>query len=141
MIWAIEFDERSAVVGVDGTVAIAMTNRSSFAAQLTLETDESVRLGEVEAALEDVDLEVPPNATVRCPGSTFELMFFTLLQLRSSVRPLSEMITQRRLRFAGHVLRLPRRRLPKTALTWRPAHGKRKQGRPRTTWRRTFTDD
>ena len=60
---------------------------------------------------------------------------------RTCVRPLSETITQRRLRFAGHVLRLPRHRLPKTALTWRPTHGKRKQGRPRTTWRRTFTDD
>ena len=32
-------------------------------------------------------------------------------------------------------------RLPKTALSWRPTHGVRKQGRLKTTWRTTFTED
>ena len=35
---------------------------------------------------------------------------------------------------------MPNDRIPKTALTWNPA-GKRKRGRPRTTWRRTVKSE
>ena len=47
-------------------------------------------------------------------------------------------VKRRRWRFLGHVLRMPREHHCVTALTctWTPM-GKRKVGRPKTTWRRT----
>ena len=45
-----------------------------------------------------------------------------------------------RLRWLGHVLRMPAERVPKKALRWTPT-GKCKPGRPKTTWRRTGTKD
>ncbi len=46
-------------------------------------------------------------------------------------------IRQRRLRWLGHVFRMPEDSITKTALRWTP-QGKRKRGRPKTTWRRTI---
>ena len=60
---------------------------------------------------------------------------------RTGTRPLSTTVTERRLKFAGHILRLPDHRLPKYATRWRPKNGRRGQGRPRTTWRRTVIED
>ena len=45
-------------------------------------------------------------------------------------------IKKRRIRWLGHVLRMPQERIPHKALRWTPP-GKRKQGRPKTTWQRT----
>jgi hypothetical protein len=45
-------------------------------------------------------------------------------------------IKHRRLKWLGHVLRMEQGRIPKTSLQWTPV-GKRKPGRPKTTWRRT----
>ena len=45
-------------------------------------------------------------------------------------------IKNRRLRWLGHVLRMPENRIPKVAMRWTPS-GKRKRGGPKTTWRRT----
>ena len=45
-------------------------------------------------------------------------------------------VKRRRFRFLGHVLRMPRDHHCVTELTWAPM-GKRKVGRPKTTWRRT----
>ena len=49
---------------------------------------------------------------------------------------MSMVVKKRRWRFLGHVLRMPREHHCATALTWTPT-GKRKVGRPKTTWRRT----
>ena len=45
-------------------------------------------------------------------------------------------IKRRRLKWLGHVLRMEQSSVTRTALRWTPP-GKRKRGRPRTTWRRT----
>ena len=45
-------------------------------------------------------------------------------------------IKNRRLHWLGHVLRMPENRIPKVAMRWTP-WGRRKRGRPKTTWRRT----
>ena len=45
-------------------------------------------------------------------------------------------IKRRRLRWLGHVLRMPGDSIPKVALGWTPP-GKRKRGRPKMTWRQT----
>ena len=42
---------------------------------------------------------------------------------------------------AGHVLRLPNTRPAKNSFKWKPDAGKRKKGKPRVTWRRTFQED
>ena len=44
-------------------------------------------------------------------------------------------IKKRWLRWLGHVLRMLPERIPKVALRWTPA-GKRKRGRPKSTWRK-----
>jgi len=44
------------------------------------------------------------------------------------------------MRWLGHVMRMAPSRIPKVALHWTPP-GKRKRGRPRTTWRRTITSE
>ena len=49
-------------------------------------------------------------------------------------------ITERRLRWLGNVLRMEPQQLPKVALRWTP-QGKRKPGRPKTTWRKTVTTE
>ncbi|KIH69477.1 hypothetical protein ANCDUO_00176 [Ancylostoma duodenale] len=48
-------------------------------------------------------------------------------------------IAQRRLRLAGHILRMPQH--PQGAMSWIPPASKRPRGRPRNTWRRTFAND
>lgn len=45
-----------------------------------------------------------------------------------------------RVRWLGHVPRMPSDRIPNIALRWTPT-GKRKRGRPKTTWRRTMTKE
>jgi len=49
-------------------------------------------------------------------------------------------INQRRMRLLGHVMRMAPNRIPKVALHW-TTPGKRKKGRPRTTWRRIITSE
>ena len=50
--------------------------------------------------------------------------------------PLSKEVKQRRWKIIGHILRQDRRNDCNTAMTWTP-EGKRKKGRPKTTWRGT----
>ena len=45
-------------------------------------------------------------------------------------------IKRRRVRWLSHVLRMDQARIPKVALRW-TLPGKRKHGRPNTSWRRT----
>mgnify|MGYP003390471063 FL=1 len=63
------------------------------------------------------------------------------LMKRAGMDDLSDIVTVRRRRFAGHVMRLPKERPAKVAMRWTPAGGKRKRGRPKTTWRKTFQED
>ena len=45
------------------------------------------------------------------------------------------------MKLAGYVTRVEDNRCAKTALSWFPSNGKRKRGRPRITFRRTFKHD
>ncbi|XP_053504574.1 probable RNA-directed DNA polymerase from transposon BS isoform X2 [Ictalurus furcatus] len=60
---------------------------------------------------------------------------------RTNSRSLAEMVVERRMRFAGHILRMSDHRHAKIALRWTPPRGKRKVVRPHNTWRRTFMED
>ena len=48
---------------------------------------------------------------------------------------LSNAIKKRRLQWFGHLQRMNVTRLPLNLYRWTPYHGKRKPGRPRTTWK------
>jgi len=55
----------------------------------------------------------------------------------SKQEPIVTTIKSRRWRWVGHTLRREQDNITKTALRWTP-EGKRKRGRPKTTWRRTL---
>ena len=55
---------------------------------------------------------------------------------RADMRPLSEEVKRRRWKLIGHILRQDQNNDCNTAMTWAP-EGKRRRGRPKTTWRRT----
>ena len=50
------------------------------------------------------------------------------------------LIQKHRLRWLGHVLRMPQDYIPKVALRW-TLTGKRNRGRPKTTWKRTISTE
>ena len=58
----------------------------------------------------------------------------------TKARCLTDDIKCRRMRWLGHVFRMEPDRTAKIALRWSHS-GKRKPGRPRTTWRRTITTE
>ena len=60
---------------------------------------------------------------------------------RAEAQTLQQIILERRLRFAGHVMRMNDDRLAPHAMTWNPANSKRRRGRPRLTWRKTVEAD
>ena len=62
------------------------------------------------------------------------------LHERTKTWPVSQEIKKRRLRWLGHALRMNSERIPKVALRWTPP-GKRKRGRPKTTWRRSVEEE
>lgn len=62
------------------------------------------------------------------------------LYKKTGSRSITKEITHRRLRWLGHVLRMEQDHITKVALRWTPP-GKRKTGRPKTTWRRTVTQE
>ena len=59
---------------------------------------------------------------------------------RTGINNIVAEVRQRRWRWLGHVLRMPKSRYPHTALRWAPP-GKRKRGRPLGTWRRTVEEE
>jgi len=56
---------------------------------------------------------------------------------RTKQRPLPEAIKERKWRWVGHTLRRDQTNITRQALDWNP-QGKRRRGRPTTTWRRTL---
>lgn len=60
---------------------------------------------------------------------------------RAKINPIETYIGANRLRWFGHVSRMPKERLPNYILNWTHAHGKRSRGRPRKTWQKCVLED
>ena len=60
---------------------------------------------------------------------------------RARINSMETFISAMRLRWYGHVVRMPDERLPKYLLDWIPMHGKRSRGRPRKSWLSCVKDD
>ena len=53
---------------------------------------------------------------------------------RANIAPVDVQIRVARLRWFGHVVRMPEERVPNYLLDWIPMHGKRSRGRPHKNW-------
>ena len=53
---------------------------------------------------------------------------------RAGIENVTTFISSNRLRWFGHVARMPSERLPKKLLLWKTTHGKRSRGRPSKSW-------
>jgi hypothetical protein len=62
------------------------------------------------------------------------------LHAKTNSEPIQTAIKMRRFRWLGHVLRMSHNRILRVVLRWTP-QGKRKQGRPKATWRTTVEKD
>ncbi len=60
---------------------------------------------------------------------------------RARINSIETFISAKRLRWYGHVIRMPEERLPKYLINWTPRHGKRSRGRPRKTWLNCVKED
>ena len=60
---------------------------------------------------------------------------------RANIAPVDVFIRAARLRWFGHVVRMPEERIPNYLLHWIPKHGKRSRGRPRKNWLSCVLED
>jgi len=60
---------------------------------------------------------------------------------RIGQRRLQGIVAERRLRMAGHIIRMPPGRPANHAMLWTPRGSGRRRGRPTKTWRSTFKED
>jgi hypothetical protein len=62
---------------------------------------------------------------------------------RARNSPIETFVGANRLRWFGHVSRMPESRTPKLKypLDWKPAHGKRSRGHPRRSWQKCVLED
>ena len=60
---------------------------------------------------------------------------------RAKIRSLQSYISEKRLRWFGHLTRMPPERLSSYILDWTPKHGSRSVGMPRRTWTGTIEED
>ncbi|KAL5261392.1 hypothetical protein ACHWQZ_G007182 [Mnemiopsis leidyi] len=60
---------------------------------------------------------------------------------RAQIQSIEVMVGANRLRWFGHVSRMPEERLPGRLLRWTPTHGKRSRGRPKKSWLACVRED
>ena len=96
--------------------------------------------------LKDSDMKRLDAFDMRCQRKILKIKWSDFIRnkdIRAKTKQpqLSSIIRQRRLQWFGHLQRMDVNRLPLKMYRWMPTHGKRKPGRPRTTWRDVITRD
>ncbi|XP_042071392.1 uncharacterized protein LOC121812673 [Haplochromis burtoni] len=89
----------------------------------------------------DGDAEVDVKCRIGKAAAVFRRMNNEEILRRSGTVKLHNIVARKRLRLAGHILRMDDTQIPKTAMHWQPLGVKRPQGHPRNTWRRSFHQD
>ena len=60
---------------------------------------------------------------------------------RAGIKPIETFIGSARVRWYGHVVRMPETQFPNFLLDWKPNYGKRLRGRPRKGWMACVLED
>ena len=60
---------------------------------------------------------------------------------RAGIEGIAAFVGSNRLRWFGHLIRMPAERTPNRLYKWQPTHGRRSRGRPRTTWSSCILND
>ena len=63
------------------------------------------------------------------------------VRVRTRQHSMDDILSERRLRWLGHVIRMDHQRIPRQALHWEVSGFKGGPGRPRTNWRSTVNKD
>ena len=63
------------------------------------------------------------------------------IRSRTKQPQLSSVIRKRRLQWFGHLQRMDMNRIPRKLYHWKPTHGKRRAGRPKTSWTQVIQKD
>jgi len=63
------------------------------------------------------------------------------VRVRTGQHSMDDILSERRLRWLGHVIRMDHQRIPRQALHWEVLGFKRGPGRPRANWRSTVKKD
>lgn len=61
--------------------------------------------------------------------------------MQAKATSMETIISAMRLRWFGHVVRMPNDRLPRFLVDWKPNYGKRSRGRPRKSWLSCVKED
>ena len=82
----------------------------------------------------------------RCIRRILRIRWFDLISnsetlSRANTGTIKTIISEKRLRWYGHVTRMPPERYPAYILDWTPKHGHRSQGAPRRTWTQCIEED
>ena len=125
------------------TTPTAHTLASSLASSLIVSTaiyacetwKSTVRICQKLDVFHQRNLRKIPGVTWRDHMSNIEVL------KRTGQRRLQEIVAERRLRTAGHIIRMPPGRPANRAMSWTPRGSGRKRGRPTKTWRSTFKED
>ena len=60
---------------------------------------------------------------------------------QAQINNIETIVSSNRLRWFGHIVRMPDNRLPSFLLEWKPNYGKRSRGRPRKSWIECVRED
>jgi len=74
-------------------------------------------------------------------GITWKDRMTNMVLSRTGQRRLQDIVAEKRLRMAGHIIRMPPGRPANHAMSWAPRGSGSRRGRPTKTWRSTFKED
>ena len=122
-------------------VLVSRLNWTSTPSSLSLQLYTPARLGRVQLECQQLDVFHQRNLR-KILGITWKDHVTNVEVLsRTGQRKLQDIVAERRLRMAGHIIRMPPGRPANHAMSWTPRGSGRRRGCPTKTWRSTFKED